>query len=225
MRLVHAYSFKHYPLDDIPLSSSFPFGGDLPVVAVGGGSVWVAERGLPNVSRWRLRPAARPRLVRTYPLESIDWTLGVAFGAGYAWFGLGDPANAVLRIDAETGQALRIPVGGWPTQPAYGFDSVWVPMFWDNTVWRLDPVTGTPQAIVQVGRRPWSLAVTRRGVWVTDHCDGTVKRIDPAHNSVAGTLHLGQHPQWIAGAGSSLWVGVTGKEYTNPMACGAQSTA
>jgi DNA-binding SARP family transcriptional activator len=225
MRLVHAYSLKHYPLDDIPLSSSFPFGGDLPEVAVGSGSVWVAERGAPNVSRWRLRPAARPRLVRTYPLEPLDWTLGAAFGAGYAWFGLGDPANAVLRIDAETGRARRIPVGEWPTQPAYGFDSVWVPMFWDNTVWRLNPVTGTPEAIVQVGRRPWSIAVTRRGVWVTDHCDGTVKRIDPARNSVVETLHLGQHPQWIAGAGGSLWVGVTGKEYKSPMACGAQSTA
>jgi DNA-binding SARP family transcriptional activator len=225
VRLVRAGSFDHEPVEDIPLSSSFPLGGDLPVVTKGGGSVWVAERGSPNVSRWRIRPSNQPRRVRTYPLESIDWTLGAAFGAGYAWFGLGDPANAVLRIDAETGQALRIPVGEWPTQPAYGFDSVWVPMFWDNTVWRLDPVTGTPQAIVQVGRRPWSLVVTRRGVWVTDHCDGTVKRIDPARNSVAETLHLGQHPQWIAGVGGSLWVGVTGKEYRNPMACGAQSTA
>jgi DNA-binding beta-propeller fold protein YncE len=225
MRLVHASSLEHYPLDDIPLSRLFPSRGASLAAVSGGRSVWVADRGSVAVSRWRIRPFAHPRLVHSYPLDDNDWPLGAAFGAGAAWFGLGDPSNAMLRIDAETGSAQRISVGDWPTQPAFGFGSVWVPMFRDNTVWRLDPATGGPQAIVPVGRRPWSLAVNRTGIWVTDHCDGTVKRIDPSTNTVVQTLHIGQHPQWIAAADGFVWIGVTGKEYRSPMSCGALSTA
>jgi streptogramin lyase len=168
---------------------------------------------------------APPRLVRRYPLQYHDYANGATFGDGAAWFGLGSPDDAVLRVDAATGRAHRIAVGTWPTKPAFGFDSVWVPMFMDDTVWRLDPGTGTPQAIVHVGHRPWAVAVGKNAVWVTDHCGGTVKRIDPASNAVVQTIHTGYHPQWLTSAQGSIWVGVAGKEEPGPMSCGAQATA
>jgi DNA-binding beta-propeller fold protein YncE len=198
------------------------FGPVYPAMTVGGGSVWIAERGDHEVSRWRHRVLAPAQLVHRYPLQYENYPLGAAFGGGAAWFGLGSWADAVLRIDAATGKARRISVGTWPTKPAYGFGSVWVPMFLDDTVWRLDAGSGKPQAIVKVGHRPWSVAVGDGAVWVTDHCDGTVKRIDPASNRLVQTIHTGFHPQWLAAAGGDVWVGLTGKEYLGRMACGSR---
>jgi DNA-binding beta-propeller fold protein YncE len=227
VRLADVGSLQYSPGDSIPLPvAQVPgFGPIYSAVTVGGGSVWVVEDGDHEVSRWRHRVLAPARLVHRYPLHYGDFALGAAFGDGAAWFGLGHWADAVLRIDAATGKARRIQVGTWPTKPAYGFDSVWVPMFRDDTVWRLDPGTGKPQAIVHVGHRPWAVAVGRNAVWVTDHCDGTVKQIDPASNAVVQTIHTGYHPQWLTAAQGSIWVGVTGKEDPGPMSCGSQSTA
>jgi len=227
VRLASAGSLLYSPGDDIPLPlPEVPgFGATFPAVTIGGGSVWIAEKGNHEVSRWRHRVLATARRVRTYPLQYEDYTLGAAFGDGAAWFGLGHPNDSVLRIDAATGRAVRIPVGTWPTKPAFGFGSIWVPMFLDDTVWRLDPETGKPQAIVKVGHRPWSVAVGRGAVWVTDHCDGTLDRIDPATNAVDQRIHTGYHPQWLAAAGDFVWVGIAGKEYRGPMSCGRLSTA
>jgi hypothetical protein len=96
-------------------------------------------------------------------------------------------------------------------------------MFMDDTVWRLDPGTGKPLAIVKVGHRPWSVAVGDGAVRVADHCDGTVKRIDPASNRIVPTIHTGFHPQWLAAAGGDVWVGLTGTEFRGPMSCGSMS--
>jgi DNA-binding SARP family transcriptional activator len=211
MRLVDARSLSRSPIAEIPI----PRAGTLTttpttltVATVGGGSIWVADLGDRAVSRWRLAGHRPPRLARRYPLQWSDWPVGAAFGAGAAWFPLGDPANAVLRIDAITGMATRIPVGKWPTQPAVGFGSIWVPMFADDTVWRLNPSTGMPQAIIKVGRGPWDVAAGHGSLWVADHCDGTVKRIDPSTDTVVHTVPTGFHPQWLAAAGGSVWVGL-----------------
>jgi streptogramin lyase len=227
VRLADAGSLQYSDTHNIPLPvpEVRGAGATFPAVTVGGGSVWVAERGDHEVSRWRQRLLAPARVVHRYSLQSDDYTLGAAFGDGAAWFGLGHPADAVLRIYAATGRAQRIPVGTWPTKPAVAFGSVWVPMFFDDTVWRLDPGTGRPLAIVKVGHRPWSVAVGREAVWVSDHCDGTVDRIDPTSNTVVRRIHVGFHPQWLAAAGGFVWVGIAGKQYPGPMSCGRFSTA
>ena len=115
----------------------------------------------------------------------------------------------MLRIDAGSGQATRIPVGNFPGGPAIGFGSVWVVMFADDTVWRLDPDTGRPQDIIPVGRGPWSVAVGPGSVWVTNECGGTVSRIDPDTNTVVETIETGFAPRWLSVGGGSVWVGVT----------------
>jgi SARP family transcriptional regulator, regulator of embCAB operon len=210
VRLVRAGSLESVGFDRVPLltgGEALP-GTTLPSVAVGGGSLWVAEMGVDKVFQWRLRAFARPVLVRRYPLRLSDWTLGAAYGGGAAWVALGDPADAVLRIDAFLGEATRIPVGRWPSKPAVGFGSVWVPMFRDDDVWRLDPATGQARAIVKVGHRPWSVAIGKRGVWVSDHCDGTVELIDPSTNRVVRRVRTGFHAQWLAAAGDAVWVGI-----------------
>ena len=109
-----------------------------------------------------------------------------------------------------SGRATRIPVGNYPDgRPAIGFGSVWVAMFDDNKVWRIDPDTGRPQEFIPVGHGPWSAAVGSGSVWVTNQCDGTVSRIDPDTNTVVETIETGYNPRWLAAGGDSVWVGVT----------------
>jgi YVTN family beta-propeller protein len=178
-------------------------------LAVGGGSLWIAitnAGGSGVVERWRLHPLRRDE---TYPLELSDFGRGIAFGYGAAWIALGSPADALLRIDAQSGRAMRIPVGTFPGGPAIGFGSVWAVMFDDDKVWRLDPVTGKAQEIIPVGDGPWSVAVGSGSVWVTNECDGTVSRIDPDTNTVVETIETGYQPRWLAVGGGFVWVGVT----------------
>src|SRR5262249_58691493 len=79
-------------------------------LTVGGGSLWIAAStaGGGVVERWRLHPLGRQR---TYRLGLYDYGNLVTFGYGAAWIALGAPANALLRVDARSGRARRIPVG------------------------------------------------------------------------------------------------------------------
>jgi YVTN family beta-propeller protein len=192
--------FDRVAATHVPLPSDI----DSTALAVGGGSLWV-ESGA--VERWHLHPL---RLEQTYPLEFNDFGRGIAFGYGAAWSALGSETNTLLRIDAQSGRATRIPVGNYPDgRPAIGFGSVWVAMFDDDKVWRIDPVTGRPQEIIPVGHGPWSAAVGSGSVWVTNECDGTVSRIDPDTNTVVEKIETGFQPRWLAVGGDSVWVGVT----------------
>ena len=176
-------------------------------LAVGGDSLWIVTNGAPGVvERWRLHPLRREL---TYRLRFDDFGRGIAFGYGAAWSALGSETNDMLRIDARSGQATRIPVGNFPGGPAIGFGSIWVVMFADDKVWRLDPVTGKPQDIIPVGKGPWSVAVGPGSVWVTNECGGTVSRIDPATDTVVETIETGYAPRWLSVGDGFVWVGVT----------------
>jgi hypothetical protein len=176
-------------------------------LTVGGGALWIAastaEGGV--VERWRLHPLGRQR---AYRLGLYDYGVSVKFGYGAAWIALGAPANALLRVDARSGRARRIPVGSFPDAVAVGFGSVWVAQKEDDTVRRIDPVTGRTRRVIAVGHLPFEVAVGQGSVWVTSECAGTVSRIDPATNRVAGTIELGYHPQWLTVGDGFAWVDV-----------------
>jgi YVTN family beta-propeller protein len=114
----------------------------------------------------------------------------------------------VLRVDARSGRARRIPVGRFPVGVAVGFGSVWVAQREDDTVRRIDPVTGRTRRVIAVGHLPFGVAVDHGSVWVTSECAGTLSRIDPATNRVVGTIKLGYHPQSLAIDRGFAWVGV-----------------
>jgi YVTN family beta-propeller protein len=186
-----------------PLSVPLPGGTTGTALAVGGGALWIGMRGV--VERWRLHPLGRQR---TYRLGDYDYANDVTFGYGAAWIALGAPANAVLRIDARTGRARRIPVGSFSVGVAAGFGSVWVTERGDDTVRRIDPVTGRTRRVIAVGHVPAGVAVGLGSVWVASQCAGTVSRIDPASNRVVRTIKLGHHPFGLAFGGGFAWVGV-----------------
>ena len=181
-----------------------PTNGYVPI-AVGGGSLWETSNLL--VRRWHLDTL---RLQRTYPIELVDFPLELVFGHGAAWLGLGR-SNELLRIDASSGRARRIPVGSGPAGQAVGFGTVWSAMLGDDTVWRVNPRTGKVRGIVEVGDKPMGVAVGAGSVWVTNHCDGTISRIDPRRNTIIETVETGYHPKWLVVGDGFVWVGVSGE--------------
>jgi hypothetical protein len=178
-------------------------------LAVGGGSLWIAMSAA--VERWRLHPLRRER---TYQLEPGDFGNAAAFGngasaSGGAWITLGTPADDLLYIDARNGRATRISVGNFPFGIATGHGSVWVAMFGEDSVWRIDPVTGRVRQKITVGSAPMDVAVGPESVWVTNHCDGTLSRLDVAAETVVETIEIGFHPRWLAVDDRFAWVGVS----------------
>jgi streptogramin lyase len=180
-------------------------------LTVGGGALWIATYRSPRaggggvVERWRLHPLGRQR---TYQLGNGEFGNAVTFGYGAAWIALGAPADVLLRIDARSGHARRIPVGRFPDAVAVGFGAVWVVEKENDTVRRIDPVTGHTRRVIAVGHLPFDVAVDQGSVWVTSECAGTMSRIDPATNRVVGTIELGYHPQSLAIDGGFAWVAV-----------------
>jgi YVTN family beta-propeller protein len=198
------------PADRIPSPRvPLPRGTGGTSLTVGGGVLWIAAitgaAGGGVVERWRLHPLGRQR---TYQLGYLEFGNDVIFGYGAAWIALGAPANTVLRIDARSGRARRIPVGTFSVGLAAGFGSVWVVQRDDDTVRRIDPVTGRTRRVIAVGHLPASVAVGQGSVWVTSQCAGTLSRIDPHTNQVVATIELGYHPFDLAVGGGFAWVGV-----------------
>ena len=181
-------------------------------VAVGGGSLWVSQYPSPAVARFRLRTL---ELERRYSFGFIETPVEITYGYGAAWVGLGH-AKAVLRIDATDGSRQEIPTGSLPSDPALGLGSLWIPVFGEGTVWRVDALSLQPGAIVHVGSAPFGVAVGAGAVWVADNCDGTVSRIDPETNELTGTIDVGLAPRWLAFGHGHLWVGVGGVPYDVP---------
>jgi YVTN family beta-propeller protein len=183
-------------------------------LTVAGGTLWIAAisgaTGGGVVERWRLHPLGRQR---TYLLGYLEFGNDVTFGYGAAWIALGAPANAVLRIDARSGRARRIPVGKFSVGVAVGFGSVWVAEREDDTVRRIDPVTGRTRRVIAVGHVPAEVAVGQGSVWVASQCAGTVSRIDPATNRVVRTIKLGYHPFVLKVGDGFAWVGVRKNVY------------
>jgi YVTN family beta-propeller protein len=181
-------------------------------LTVSAGALWIAAHTARGevVERWRLHPLG---LQRTYRLGLYDYGNSVTFGYGAAWIALGAPANAVLRIDARTGRARRIPVGSFSVGVAVGFDSVWVAEREDDTVRRIDPVTGRTRRVIAVGHVPAEVAVGQGSVWVANQCTGTVSRIDPTTNRLVRTIKLGYHPFVLKVGGGFAWVGVRKNVY------------
>ena len=130
-------------------------------VAVGEGSVWVANAGENNVSR------INPRIVTEVDEPSTGRRpSGIAVGAGSIWV-TNEADDSVTRIDAASGSTETIFVGKGPIGIAFGADAVWVANAGDGTVSRIDPETRDVVKTISVGGSPTGVAVGDGVVWVT----------------------------------------------------------
>ena len=129
-------------------------------VAVGGGSVWVANAGDATVQRFD------PNTFEEGPIRTISVgarPAAMAYGEGALWVAnRGD--DTVTRIDPSTHATLDIRVGDEPAGVAVGADAVWVTNRGDGSVSRIDPTTNE---VVRVDRG-WERARGSRGLGRAD---------------------------------------------------------
>lgn len=184
-----------------------PLGHTTFLLAVGAGSLWVtepahsySERG--TVSRLDLTGAKPPERFRVGVIPS-----GIAVGEGAAWVAnIG--SGSVSRIALNDGHVDEIPAGPSPGAVATGFGSVWVIIGDDKSVWRLNPATRRPDAVINVHGDPFDITAGEGAVWTANPRAGTVSRIDPRTNALVKRIHLGYSPLGIAVGGGAVWVTV-----------------
>jgi streptogramin lyase len=92
-------------------------------IAFARGSMWVADRGHPQVIRLNLAGAAPPRPIRFAGAESGVWT--VAAGAGAIW-ATTPHDRALWRIDPKTNHVTRVPLPYDPAGVTVNAGEVWV---------------------------------------------------------------------------------------------------
>src|SRR5215211_2095173 len=136
-------------------------GHGMTAVAVGGGSVWFADKPANIVGR------TDPVSGVTTQIPVGNGPTGIAFGAGAVWVTLGHE-NSLARIDPQSGAVTRtIRVGRAPAGVAFGERAVWVANSGDGTVSKIDPKTHEVVATVRVGASPQDVVVGGGRVWVS----------------------------------------------------------
>jgi YVTN family beta-propeller protein len=150
-------------------------------LAVGGGSLWVANHDAATVTRI---DQASGKVVADIPVPSEPHR--VTYGAGAAWVGNWHD-NSVSRIDPQTNRVVGspIPIGSHHAgNLAVGAGSVWVTSDYrvdadpeDVVVVRIDPQTNRAVETIAVGGHPIDVAATQGVVWVSVANPGRVLRI------------------------------------------------
>jgi YVTN family beta-propeller protein len=150
-------------------------------LAVGGGSLWVANHDAGTVTR--IDPETG-KVVADIPVPSEPHR--VAYGAGAAWVGNWHD-NSISRIDPATNRVVGspIPIGAHHAgNLAVGAGGVWVTSDYrvdgaveDVVVVRIDPQTNRAVETVAVGGHPIDVAATASAVWVSVANPGRLLRI------------------------------------------------
>jgi virginiamycin B lyase len=184
-------------IGSIPLgTSAVPIG-----IALGAGSLWVAEQDRAAVVR--IDPAT----------DAVTSTIPVGFGpygivvAGGAVWTANRFAATVSRIDVATLYVSTITTGHRPSGViAFGEGSIWAGND-DGVLSRIDPATGQVRASLEIGSPDWpSMAVAGGTVWIAAPLDNEIARVDAQTGNVVSIVHTGSKPQGIALDGAVLWV-------------------
>jgi YVTN family beta-propeller protein len=183
-------------------------------VAVGSGSVWVANEEDKTLSRIDGRTR---RVLRTIALFSTP--TGVATAKNAVWVAEG-AAGALARVDPSLdevtktfdGLAGRVRVSGGPKgSVAIGGGSVWV-TYGSTAVARINPASNSVIATGFAGFGASAIAYGEKAVWVANAGDNTVSRFSPETNRKVVDINVGRGPGGVAVGGGSVWVTDTGDD-------------
>jgi DNA-binding SARP family transcriptional activator len=174
-------------------------------VAIGHGSVWVANADDGTVSR--IDPD-RHEVIRTIGIGAPAVDLAVATDA--VWVANGS-AGTVSRIDPSADAVVEtIDLRGsnelaW--NPTYAVDadddSVWVAAG-PHHVLRIDPATNEPFAIIDVGQVPVGVALGEEALWVVTIAE-RVLRIEPHTSTATAEVPIG-YPVALTAGKQAVWV-------------------
>jgi YVTN family beta-propeller protein len=188
-------------------------GGDPSAIAVGEGSIWVANRDDGTVSR--IDPVTN---------ESTTIEVGiapylVAVGEGSVW-AVNRLSRSVSRIDPGTDEVVAtIGLGGpgFPSSIAVGEGAVWVgvnqgfdPSVEPPAIHRIDPQTnGVVTSIELSGTDGWAIVTAGEGVMWAAGYDGRLFRVDPRTNELQHVASLGVSVGAITFGDGALWIAST----------------
>jgi DNA-binding beta-propeller fold protein YncE len=182
--------------------------GSADFLAAADSEAWVTNRG--RIEQLRV---GSPAPVATVAIARPCGGMESAFGA--VW--VVDCSNRTLvrvRRDSATIEAV-IPTGvadrSGELSIAAGAGSIWLLTDSTGVLSRVDPVTNTVVARIQVKPRSYAAVFGFGSVWITntgargDTMPGSVQRIDPATNSVTATIGVGPVPRFLAAGAGGVW--------------------
>jgi len=145
-------------------------------------------------------PGARPVVEDTVKVGGLPF--GVARDATSVWVA-NQGSGTVSRVDPDTHRVTTRNDVPNAFEIAAGLGSVWV-TDQRQTLYRLDPAGGSPQAIHMQGGA-FGVTLGFGSVWVTNDKGNTVTRLDPS-GKVLGRIPTGNTPHGIAAGTDSVWV-------------------
>src|SRR5688572_84816 len=174
-------------------------------VAIGHGSVWVANADDGTVSRIHQE---RHEVIRTIGIGAPAIDLAVATDA--VWVANGS-AGTVSRIDPSADAVVEtIDLRGsselaW--NPTYAVDadddSGWIAAG-PHHVLRINPPTNDPSAIIDVGQVPVGVALGQEALWVVTTAERAL-RIEPHTNTATTEVPIG-YPVAVTAGERAVWV-------------------
>jgi YVTN family beta-propeller protein len=179
-------------------------------LAVGGGALWVVQRGPELAGAVSRVDLARPRASRFIPVGTN--TIAAVFADGDVWVaGGGDDTLRVISPGVPKPEEIL--VDSKPYSLAAGEGAVWVGCYGSSTVQRIDPERRRVVKEIDVslhGQQSgvFSLAAGAGGVWVANAYAHRVVRIDPATNRITATIPIAGEPHGVTVSGGSVWVSV-----------------
>jgi YVTN family beta-propeller protein len=188
-------------------------GHDPSAVAVGEGTIWVANESDGTVSR--IDPVTNSATV----IKVGRGPHAIAVGEGGIWV-LNRTGHSVSRIDPASNEVVtEIPVDapGFPNTIAVGEGSVWVGVEGDYplgdhdpSVHKIDPWSNKDVASIPIRNALlWVVLTTGDGaVWAAGN-NGALSRIDPRTNKQRGVTSFSDPPGAMIMAAGSLWIATT----------------
>jgi YVTN family beta-propeller protein len=179
-------------------------------LAVGGGALWVVQRGPELAGAVSRVDLARPRASRFFR-AGLN-TVAAVFADGDVWVaGAGDDAISVISPGVPKPETIL--VNSKPYSLAAGEGAVWVGCYGSSTVQRIDPETRRVVKEIDVSLHGlqsgiFSLAAGAGGVWVANAYAHRIVRIDPKTNRITATIPIAGEPHGITVGGGSVWVSV-----------------
>ncbi len=181
-------------------------GDDFPDLSVGDGFAWIASPTAPRVTVVDTRHSPFPVVAR---IRTRLLPLSIAYGDNSVWFTSAPPDarhGSVSRIDiADRKVTTIVQLPGVPTALTIAYGAVWVAIGGENTVWRIDPQSGSTERTIAVGDGPLRLAAGAGAIWVVNAIGHTISRIDPRTNRVSATIPAGGSPRDVVVADGRVW--------------------
>ena len=149
-----------------------------------------------KVARSRASPRRSRVIAGSSILVAIVVVSVILFRDGERNVAASAPSRSLVRLELETDEQARLPVGEALTSVATGEGAVWVVSNAERRLYRVDPSTLRVSAHVDLDDRPNEVAVGEGSVWVTTSTE--LLRIDPVSNDVVHRSPLGSCPLDLA---------------------------